>query len=107
MSHSIYVVKFQDGLSLYGIRDTTDCVTYRFLFHTRKEAKNWIFSKPCIVPEEPKRAVETEEAVIFEPDEMWEIETRASRSAMWLTGARNYEDLENEQPMHLKYATSI
>ena len=89
MSHDIFAVEFKDGMRMYGINDGTACYMHPFLFPTEKEAGYWLSSgnrDTRILPIKPDNAAEAEEDVIIYPDESWAFNSRASRSAAWITG---------------------
>lgn len=97
MSHNIVIVQFEDGHRLYGVNDGGSCYLYRILFSSLSEAESWMFNpnRPGIL--EPGDAAADEENVTLYPGEPWEFLTRASRTALWITGPRNSDELLEEQ----------
>lgn len=98
MSHRVFTIEFSDGHRLYGMEDGVSGYKYRQLFDSSEAA--WACRRAgTFETEEPASAKATQEAVVNDPEASWTFDTRASRSAMWLTGPRDSDEFEIEQPI--------
>lgn len=95
MAHELFTVQFYDGARMYGVWEGVTGTPYKLLFLSVDEATAWLESGLAGI-DEPMNAVSSEEAVIFDPDEPWAFESRASRTAHWLTGPGNSDQLLSE-----------
>jgi len=97
MSHRVFNIEFEDGHRLFGIEEGVSGYKYRQLFASSEAA--WDCRRTGdFARQEPATAKATQEAVVYDPDESWAFDTRASRVAMWLTGPIDLEECEAEQP---------
>ena len=99
--HNVFTVQFADGTQLFGISEDIGGWVCRQLFKTAEEARNVPRYGEGVEFSEPEGAAATQEEVVIPgwanaPD--WPFKTRASRQAMWLTGPRNSDEIEAEQP---------
>ncbi|EFH2752791.1 hypothetical protein ABM976_000924 [Escherichia coli] len=89
MSHSVFTVEFEDGFRMYGINDGSASCLHPFLFLTPNDAKDWIFSgnrETRKIPSEPENALFSDAPIVIGPGEAWAFNSRASRTARWITG---------------------
>lgn len=102
MAHNVFTVQFADGKQLFGISEDIGGWVCRQLFETAEEARNVPRYGEGVTFSEPVTAKATQVAVVINewanaPD--WPFKTRASRQAMWLTGPRDSDEIEAEQPV--------